>query len=218
MVTSAKRPWMAWLFVMLLAFFVAGCGKYDMLERNMQYVSIEVLRKESVVAYERLAAAHAAWKSAPQDDTLKRFKNFYLQYSIVYNELVDRSGARPAHHLSSFDTTMPSPPPGVSMPTPETAVPGKAVPVDKESDATSTPASAPARTTSAPPADTTHPAAAASPASPPPAETAYLVQSGDTPHSIARQLKVSEADLMRVNNITAPRNLQVGQRLVIPGN
>lgn len=44
----------------------------------------------------------------------------------------------------------------------------------------------------------------------------YTVQRGDTPISIARQLGVSAEDLMRVNNISDPRRLFVGQELIVP--
>jgi LysM repeat protein len=45
---------------------------------------------------------------------------------------------------------------------------------------------------------------------------AYVVQSGDSPIIIARKLGVDVNDLMRVNGITDPRRLTVGQRLIVP--
>ena len=44
----------------------------------------------------------------------------------------------------------------------------------------------------------------------------YTVQRGDTPALIAKKLKVSAAELLRLNNIQDPRRLQVGQKLAIP--
>jgi LysM repeat protein len=44
----------------------------------------------------------------------------------------------------------------------------------------------------------------------------YVVQRGDTPALIARRLKVSAAELLKVNNIQDPRKLQVGQKLAVP--
>jgi LysM repeat protein len=44
----------------------------------------------------------------------------------------------------------------------------------------------------------------------------YVVQRGDTPALIAKRLKVSAAELLKVNNIQDPRKLQVGQKLAIP--
>lgn len=44
----------------------------------------------------------------------------------------------------------------------------------------------------------------------------YTVVKGDNPVTIARHLKVSEADLLDLNQITDPRKLQIGQKLHIP--
>ncbi len=44
----------------------------------------------------------------------------------------------------------------------------------------------------------------------------YTVVHGDNPVTIARHLKVSEADLLALNQITDPRKLQINQKLRIP--
>lgn len=44
----------------------------------------------------------------------------------------------------------------------------------------------------------------------------YTVVKGDNPVSIARKLKVSESELLRINHIEDPRKLQIGQKLIIP--
>jgi LysM repeat protein len=44
----------------------------------------------------------------------------------------------------------------------------------------------------------------------------YVVQRGDTPTLIAKRLKVSAAELLRLNNIEDPKKLQVGQKLAVP--
>ncbi len=44
----------------------------------------------------------------------------------------------------------------------------------------------------------------------------YTVVRGDNPVTIARHLKVAEADLLELNEITDPRKLQIGQKLRIP--
>ena len=44
----------------------------------------------------------------------------------------------------------------------------------------------------------------------------YVVKKGDNPVKIAKQLKVSESDLLAVNHIDDPRKLQIGQKLIIP--
>ncbi|MCC5840070.1 MAG: LysM peptidoglycan-binding domain-containing protein [Opitutales bacterium] len=60
-----------------------------------------------------------------------------------------------------------------------------------------------------PPSPATAPRATAS------GET-YTVQRGDTPITIARRLGVSAEELMRVNSISDPRRLFVGQELIVP--
>lgn len=47
--------------------------------------------------------------------------------------------------------------------------------------------------------------------------TTYTVRPGDTPITIARRLKVSHKELMRVNGITDPTRMKVGQVLIVPG-
>lgn len=44
----------------------------------------------------------------------------------------------------------------------------------------------------------------------------YTVVRGDNPVTIARHLKVSEAELLELNQITDPRKLQINQKLRIP--
>lgn len=44
----------------------------------------------------------------------------------------------------------------------------------------------------------------------------YTVVKGDNPVTIARHLKVSEADLLELNQIADPRRLQIGQKLHVP--
>ena len=48
-------------------------------------------------------------------------------------------------------------------------------------------------------------------------ERTHVVSSGDTIFSIARTFNVDRDELMRVNGITDPTRLRVGQRLTIPG-
>jgi LysM repeat protein len=47
-------------------------------------------------------------------------------------------------------------------------------------------------------------------------DTAYIVEKGDTPYSIAKKLKVSETALMKANNIDDPRKLKIGMKLTLP--
>ena len=53
-------------------------------------------------------------------------------------------------------------------------------------------------------------------APPAPGQSTYKVQKGDTPHSIADKLGVSEKALIERNKLT-PSNLRIGQVLVVPG-
>ena len=53
-------------------------------------------------------------------------------------------------------------------------------------------------------------------APPAPGQSTYKVQKGDTPHSIADKLGVSEKALIGRNKLT-PSNLRIGQVLVVPG-
>jgi LysM repeat protein len=44
----------------------------------------------------------------------------------------------------------------------------------------------------------------------------YVVAKGDTPVAIARKLNVSYAELLKLNNITDPTKLRIGQPLKVP--
>ena len=46
----------------------------------------------------------------------------------------------------------------------------------------------------------------------------YTVQSGDTLYLIAQRFNVSVNQLIQINNIADPRNIQVGQQILIPGS
>ncbi|MFV0415531.1 MAG: LysM peptidoglycan-binding domain-containing protein [Chthoniobacterales bacterium] len=48
--------------------------------------------------------------------------------------------------------------------------------------------------------------------------TEYVVEKGDNPYSIAKELKVSYTKLLEVNNIDDPTKLQIGQKLKIPAS
>ncbi|WP_428564158.1 MAG: LysM peptidoglycan-binding domain-containing protein [Solidesulfovibrio sp. DCME] len=121
---------------LLAAALVAGCGKYDHLERNMQYVSDDLLRQDAQVAWDSLVAAHGAWRAAgggrePDNRMFTAYQDAYTQYAIVYNELLDRSDSRAAGRIFLRAPTdeLPPPPPGVAVKTP-----GKAAPVPGPAD------------------------------------------------------------------------------------
>jgi LysM repeat protein len=56
----------------------------------------------------------------------------------------------------------------------------------------------------------------------PPADTAglaeYTVVKGDSPYKIAKKFKITPDELMKVNGITDPKKIQIGQKLKIPAS
>ena len=82
------------------------------------------------------------------------------------------------------------------------------------------PASAPARITPASVKSTAVPpipVKVATAVSAPGGQT-YTVAKGDNPYSIAHKFKLREDQLLKANNITDPRKLQIGQVLTIPSS
>jgi LysM repeat protein len=221
---STRWPLPAIPLVIAAMLLVSGCGKYDALERNMQYISSGLLQKESAVAYQRLAAAHAAWQAAPGPETLGIYKELYAQYRVIYNELMDRSSVRFGSRLGQFSETMPPPPPGVigdaapptaapASATPETAPPAR----DLEETTTPDQPAKPAKRAKPDVSGETDAAPDQAPATMASTEAgSYVVRPGDTPHRIAKELQVSEARLMEINGITDPNKLSVGKKLTIP--
>ncbi len=47
-------------------------------------------------------------------------------------------------------------------------------------------------------------------------EKTYVVAKGDNPYSLAKKFNVSQAALMKANNIDDPKKLKIGQKLVVP--
>jgi LysM repeat protein len=47
-------------------------------------------------------------------------------------------------------------------------------------------------------------------------EKSYVVAKGDNPYSLAKKFNVTQAALMKANNIDDPKKLKIGQKLVIP--
>jgi LysM repeat protein len=47
---------------------------------------------------------------------------------------------------------------------------------------------------------------------------AYVVKAGDSLGSIAKRFKVSTKDIIKLNSITNPNKIRVGQKLKLPGN
>ena len=218
----------------------AGCGKYDGLERNMQYVSDDLVRKDAVIAWQQVTAAHAAWQKAgqshdPTDAAFVAYQDAYGRYAVVYNELLDRTNA-PGGFSSRLRTptdTLPPPPPGVSVPpaqaspapTPEMEPAGRALtdttPARPLAGGAAKPAPTPASAAVVPAA----PAPAATPTAAPASGKAkvvpagpgsYIIQPGDTLYSIAKRHGLSEKRLAEANGIADPTKIAVGKALTIP--
>jgi LysM repeat protein len=47
-------------------------------------------------------------------------------------------------------------------------------------------------------------------------EKSYVVAKGDNPYSLAKKFNISQAALMKANNIDDPKKLKIGQKLIIP--
>ena len=218
----------------------AGCSKYDGLERNMQYVSDDLARKDAALAWQQVTAAHAAWQKAgqshdPADAAFVAYQDAYGHYAVIYNELLERANAPGgfSSRLRSPTDTLPPSPPGVSVP-PVQASPAPAPdmgPAGRE--LTDTTPARPLAGGAAKPAPT--PASAAVvPAAPAPAATptaapasgkakvvpagpgSYIIQPGDTLYSIAKRHGLSEKRLAEANGITDPTKVAVGKALTIP--
>jgi len=216
----------------------AGCSKYDGLERNMQYVSDNLVRKDAAIAWQQVTAAHAAWQKAgqshdPADAAFVAYQDAYGRYAVIYNELLDRSNA-PGGFSSRLRTptdTLPPSPPGVSVPSAPTepATAPQMGPAGRElTDTTparplagsaAKPAPTPAAVVSATPASAAKPDAVAAsgkgkvvPAGP----GSYIIQPGDTLYSIAKRHGLSEKRLAEANGITDPTKVAVGKALTIP--
>lgn len=212
----------------------AGCSKYDGLERNMQYVSDDLVRKDAALAWQQVTAAHAAWQKAgqshdPADAAFVAYQDAYGRYAVVYNELLDRTNAPGgfSSRLRSPTDILPPSPPGVSVPPTQVEPSSDMGPAGRE--LTDTTPARPLVGGAAKPAPTPTPPSAAKPAVTPAAAPAsgkakvvpagpgtYIIQPGDTLYSIAKRHGLSEKRLAEANGITDPTKVAVGKALTIP--
>ncbi|MYL83674.1 LysM peptidoglycan-binding domain-containing protein [Desulfovibrio aerotolerans] len=221
------------LAVLLIGLAVAlapGCSKYDQQERNVQYVSNDLVRKDAEITWRQVNEAHAAWIKAgashdKADPAFIVYQDAYARYAVSYNELWDRQD-KPSYagRLRAATDALPPPPPGMAVPL---AAP-KAEPATPTTPGGDLPG--PAGRTLTDPAKSAKPAPEAEQAAPAgrPAKSAksgavvaagpgsYLVQPGDTLASIAKLHGLSEKRLMDANGITDPRKLAAGKSLTIP--
>ena len=240
MLRGKSRLFLAFLLAGLAVAFVPGCSKYDGLERNMQYVSDDLLRKDAEMAWRQVNEAHAAWAKAGSSHDKDNaefvvYQDAYGRYAVIYNELFDRQDKPFGGRLGKETDTLPPPPPGVSVPeTAPKAAPAVPVntPAGRELNDAATPAPAAMAPVSAAPRPVA-PAVAApvaasgdtSATAPKPARAAttrpagpgsYLIQPGDTLYSIAKRHGISEKRLMDANSLTDPRKIAAGKQLTIP--
>ena len=216
----------------------AGCSKYDGLERNMQYVSDDLVRKDAAFAWQQVTAAHAAWQKAgqshdPADAAFVAYQDAYGRYAVIYNELLDRSNAPGgfASRLRSPTDTLPPSPPGVSVPPAQAEPSPEMGPAGRELTDTSSArplAGSAAKPVPTPPPAAVVPAVPASAAKPavapasgkakvvPAGPGSYIIQPGDTLYSIAKRHGLSEKRLAEANGITDPTKIAVGKALTIP--
>ena len=242
MLRGKSRLFLAFLLAGLAVAFVPGCSKYDGLERNMQYVSDDLLRKDVEMAWRQVNEAHAAWTKAGSSHEKDNaeflvYQDAFERYAVIYNELNDRQDKPFGGRLRMATDALPPPPPGVSVPEagPKAAPTAPAnAPAGRELNDAATPApAAMAPGTAAPrpvaPAAPVAPSAAASGDTPaaaskparaaatrPAGPGSYLIQPGDTLYSIAKRHGISEKRLMDANSLTDPRKIAAGKQLTIP--
>ncbi|KHK00785.1 LysM peptidoglycan-binding domain-containing protein [Desulfovibrio sp. TomC] len=232
MLRGKYRLFQAILLVGLAVALAPGCSKYDGLERNMQYVSDGLLRKDAEVAWRQVNEAHAAWIKAGSSHDKDNaefvvYQDAYGRYAVIYNELFDRQNKPFGGRLGKETDTLPPPPPGVSVPeaAPKAA---PAVPVNAPAGRELNDAARPAPAAMAPVSAVSRPAVETSPAPAPASKTVraaatraagpgtYLIQPGDTLSSIAKRHGISEKRLMDANNLTDARKIAAGKPLTIP--
>ena len=234
MLRGKSGLFLAVLLAGLAAAVAPGCSKYDTLERNMQYVSNDLVRKDAEFAWRQVNEAHAAWVKAgssheKDNAAFAAYEDAYARYAVIYNELWDRqNNGGFAGHLRGATDALPPPPPGISLPpaTPKAApgvapatggdLPGPAgrslTDPEPANPAAAAPAAAPAKSAKA---GKSAKSAASAPVVPAGAGS-YIIQPGDTLYSIAKRHGLSEKRLMDANGITDARKIAAGKPLTIP--
>ncbi|MFP5257684.1 MAG: LysM peptidoglycan-binding domain-containing protein [Acidobacteriota bacterium] len=218
---------LAVLLAGLAAAVAPGCSKYDTLERNVQYVSNDLVRKDAEFAWRQVNEAHAAWVKAgssheKDNAAFAAYEDAYARYAIIYNELWDRqNNGGFSGHLRGATDALPPPPPGISLPpaTPSVA-PGGApatggdLPGPAGRSLTDPEPASPAASAAAKPAKAAKSAKSAPVV--PAGAGSYVIQPGDTLYSIAKRHGLSEKRLMDANGITDARKIAAGKPLTIP--
>ena len=227
---------LAFLLAVLAVIFVSGCGKYENLERNMQYVSDDLLHRDAQAAWETLKAAHDRWSSAgfnreKDNEAFVAYSDAYDRYAIIYNELASRQGGSPTASLRGLSNELPPPPPGggnsgKNAPAPTASSSETTAPMARELDAgtSSTPGDLPKAAPLTPAAPSLAPGSSVAPAAPAPTAESkvspdqgrYVIKSGDSLRSIAKRHGLTEKKLMDANGLTDPDKIAAGKTLIIP--
>jgi LysM repeat protein len=129
---------------------------------------------------------------------------------IAFNTIKSRQGAFPQQQANAASVTKSD----AAVPKAEPVAPAAAAPAPSVAPRAGEPKVA---TSITKPAAKEEPIKAALPVNPVGTDgKVYVVAKGDNPVAIARKLKVSESELLAVNNIEDPKKLQIGQKLIVP--
>ena len=205
---------LALAFLLATAALVAGCGKYDHLERNMQYVSDGLLRQDAQVSWDSVVKAHEAWRASgggrePDNAAFNAYKDAYSQYVIVYNELSDRNNGGFSARLHAPTDELPPPPPGVSLPAAKkpAGVPGDAAPAPNARELNDASPAAPV----APAASKGIPVAA-------PARSAAVVPAKDNPFTLPKGEAPAAPAKKTASAASAPAAASGDRYVIAPGD
>jgi LysM repeat protein len=233
MVKKCRWLPLAALLAGLALVLVSGCSKYDGLERNMQYVSDELLRKDAEAAWEGLTVTYDQWRAAgfskdKDNAALAAYQDAYARYAVVYNELLDRKGGPVTGRLRGATDALPPAPPGVTVRPPAAAPASAPTPAPEakptapearelKNDAASraTPAEPRKRAAEASTEEGTSLGSRQTVAAAASGEN-YVIRPGDSLRVIAKRHGVSEKKLLEANGLSDPDKLAAGKTLVIP--
>jgi len=208
---------------------LAGCGKNAYLERNVDYVSDEILLEQEVVLKDNLAKVKAVYDEALRsgeeaaiEGAEAQYKDYQEKYNIVVDELKSRYGkdnwqAAAAREREKMAAERPQPAPVVEREASD--APASPLVAVEQAENIIVDAPAEAAAPAAPPApaeivvETSETVVAAEPAT----GGSYVVARGDSLSRIAERFHISSAALMQANGITDADKIAVGQTLIIPG-
>lgn len=211
---------------------LAGCSKNAYLERNVDYVSNEVLLEQEVVLKDNLAKikriydeALRSGEAAAIEGAEAQYKDYTEKYKIVVDELKSRYGKgnwqdAAAREREKMAAEAESPAPLIERDAADAPASPLIEVEQAENIVIEEPATeaAPVAAAAAPAPVEAEPVTLETVAVPGPVSGgSYVVARGDSLSSIAGRFKVSSAALMQANGISDPDKIAAGQTLVIPG-